>query len=121
MSRGYLDYPLGVGTQGRIRTTDADDHVRDLIHQVLFTAPGERVGRPDFGCGLKGLLFMPAGDVVAMATQFTVQGALHQWLGDRIRIEGVQIITGESVVTVEVQYTRRDTGEQLRDRFAVTA
>jgi phage baseplate assembly protein W len=63
-------------TQTRVR---GDDHIRDLIEQVLFTSPGERVNRPDFGSGLMQLVFAPNSDELATATQFMVQGALQQW------------------------------------------
>ena len=54
-----LDFPYHVDGTGRSATTGAADHVRDLIEQVLFTAPGERVMRPDFGSGLLALVFEP--------------------------------------------------------------
>jgi len=65
----YLDFPFRIDGRGRSGETDTDDHVRDLIWQVLFTSPGERVNRPDFGCGLKTLVFMPNSDALAAATQ----------------------------------------------------
>src|SRR6266852_4362067 len=83
----YMDFPFHVDQRGRSATTDADDHVRDLIEQVLFTTPGERVNRPDFGCGLLQLVFMPNSDVLSAATQFLVQGALQRWLSDVIQVE----------------------------------
>src|SRR5689334_5459918 len=72
-----IDYPFQVDGRGRTALTTSDDHIRDLIEQVLFTAPGERVNRPTFGTGLPQLLFMPTNDEVATATQFLVQGALQ--------------------------------------------
>ena len=90
----YFDFPYHVDGRGRTAETDEDDHIRDLIYQVLFTNPGERVNRPDFGCGISQLVFMPNSDVLAAATQFLVQGALTRWLdadppvrGDRLRAE----------------------------------
>lgn len=121
MSKRYLDYPFGAGARGWVRTTDEEDHVRDLIYQVLFTSPGERVNRPDFGCGLKRLLFMPNNDVLAVATQFTVQGALQRWLGDRITVESVRVRADQEVLTVDVAYTRRETGQQYHERFSAGA
>ncbi len=52
-----LDFPYRISATGRSATTGDADHVRDLIEQVLFTAPGERVMRPDFGSGLLALVF----------------------------------------------------------------
>ena len=100
----FVDYPFAIDGRGWVATTTGDDHLRDLIHQVLFTNPGERVNRPDFGCGLRQLVFMPNSDVLAAATQFTVQGALQRWLGDIIEVEGVEVTATDARLEVEVVY-----------------
>lgn len=102
-----IDYPFHPDRRGRTAETDQEDHVRDLIEQVLFTAPGERVNRPDFGSGLMQLVFAPTSDEVATATQFLVQGALQQWLGDLIQVEAVQVESEDATLRVSVQYTLR--------------
>ena len=107
-----LDVPYGFDGQGRTATADDDGHLRDLIEAVLFTAPGERVNRPDFGCGLAALVFGPNSDELAAATQFLVQGALGQWLGDRIAVEDVAVRSEDGALHVAVAYARRDTGER---------
>lgn len=117
MSVSYMDYPFGVDGRGRVATTSEDDHIRDMIHQVLFTNPGERVNRPDFGCGLLQLVFMPNSDALATATQFTVQGALQRWLGDLIQVEQVQVQSEQERLEVTVVYVKRDTGERRQERF----
>jgi hypothetical protein len=99
-----IDYPFHVDSRGRTAITDYDEHIRDLIEQVLFTAPGERVNRPTFGSGLMQLVFAPNSDELATATQFLVQGALQQWLGALIQVEAVQIESEESTLRVAVQY-----------------
>lgn len=102
-----IDYPFHSDRRGRTAETDQEDHVRDLIEQVLFTAPGERVNRPDFGSGLMQLVFAPTSDEVATATQFLVQGALQQWLGELIQVEAVQVESEDATLRVSVQYTLR--------------
>jgi len=102
-----IDFPYRIDGMGRTASTDQDDHIRDLIEQVLFTAPGERVNRPDFGCGLLQLVFEPNSEVLAAATQQTVQGALQRWLGDLIQVEMVQVDSQEATLQVTVQYTVR--------------
>lgn len=102
---------------GRTATTDHDDHVRDLIYQVLFTSPGERVNRPDFGCGLQQLVFMPNSDALATATQFTVHGALERWLADVIQVRAVEVLNDGARLVVAVSYLRRDTGEARQEQF----
>lgn len=110
-------YPFQPGPDGRIAAAGPDRHVRDMIYQVLFTAPGERVNRPDFGCGLQTLLFEPNADLLAAATEFLVNGALQRWLGDVIRVERVTVEAAEEQLRVEVVYTRRDTGATEEAEF----
>jgi len=114
----YLDFPFHLDARGRSAGTTPDDHVRDLIFQVLFTSPGERVNRPDFGCGLRQLVFMPNSDALATATQQLVQASLQRWLQDVIRVERVEVNSIDSSLEVTVVYTRLDTGEQRRDVFS---
>lgn len=117
MAEAFFDYPFHLDGRGRSATTDADGHVRDLIRQVLFTNPGERVNRPDFGCGLKRLVFMPNSDALAAATQATVQGALQRWLEQVIQVEEVEVSAEQAQLSVSVVYRRLDTGERRTDRF----
>lgn len=100
-----INYPFRIDGRGRTASTDQDDHIRDLVEQVLFTTPGERVNRPDFGSGLMQLVFAPTSDELATATQFLVQGALQQWLGDLIQVEAVEVESEEATLRVTVQYT----------------
>jgi len=107
-----LAYPFHVDSRGRTAETTADDHIRHLIEQVLFTAPGERVNRPSFGSGLLQLVFMPTNDELATATQFMVQGALQQWLGDLIQVEAVAVERSDATLRVTVQFVVRRTQER---------
>jgi len=100
-----INYPFRIDGRGRTASTDQDAHIRDLVEQVLFTTPGERVNRPDFGSGLMQLVFAPTSDELATATQFLVQGALQQWLGDLIQVEAVEVESEEATLRVTVQYT----------------
>lgn len=113
----YLDHPVHLDGRGLTAETSPDDHVRDLIRQVLFTAPGERVNRPDFGCGLGQLVFMPNSDGLAAATQYLVQGALSRWLDDVIVVHRVEVLAVDSTLRVEVTFSDRRTGEADRAHF----
>ena len=95
----------------------SNDHIRQMIEQVLFTAPGERVNRPDFGCGLLQMVFAPNSGEVATATQFLVQGALQQALGDVIDLTNVAVSVSGSQLTVTVQYTVRNSQQQVVAQF----
>jgi uncharacterized protein len=116
--RRDLDYPFRIDGTGRVATTDPDDHLRDMLHQVLFTNPGERVNRPDFGCGLLQLVFMPNSDALAAATQFTVQGALQRWLGDLIQVERVEVAAEDARLQVVVVYRKLGEATPRRAEFA---
>lgn len=115
-----INLPYGFNSRGR--TADAGDdedvYIRHLIHQVLFTSPGERVNRPTFGSGLMQLVFAPNSDELAASTQFTVQGALQQWLGDLIQVEEVKVENNDSTLDVTVQYMVIKTGERRREEFS---
>lgn len=113
----YLDFPFHVDGRGRTAETGEDDHIRDLIMQVLFTAPGERVNRPDFGCGLRQLVFMPNSDVLATATQFLIHGALQRWLDGIIDVIRVAVDANDERLEILVEYAKRSTGERRIDRF----
>ena len=113
-----IDYPFHFNSRGRTASTTSDDHIRDLIEQVLFTSPGERVNRPTFGSGVMQLVFAPNSDELAAATQFLVQGALQQWLGDLIQLEAVNVQSQEGMLTVKVQYmVRRSQLRQTAEFF----
>jgi uncharacterized protein len=112
-----LDFPFHVDGRGRAAETAEDDHIRDMIFQVLFTNPGERVNRPDFGCGLKQLVFAPNSDALAAATQFLVQGSLQRWLDPVIEIEAVEVEAVESELRVSIAYTKRSGGGPRRGVF----
>jgi uncharacterized protein len=113
-----LAFPYRIDGRGRTAEADEETHIRDLIEQVLFTAPGERVMRPDFGCGLLALAFEPNSPELAATTQLLVQGALQQWLGDLIRVDTVEMTSVEATLTVRVQYAIRRTNEHRSAQFS---
>ncbi len=104
-----VDFPYHVDARGRTAEVDYDAHIRDLIEQVLFTAPGERVNRPDFGSGLLRLVFAPNSSELAATTQYLVQGSLQQYLGDLIQIDAVDVTSEDSTLRVSVRYLVRQT------------
>jgi len=113
-----VDFPFHFDARGRSAETGDSDHIRDLIEQVLFTAAGERVNRPDFGCGLQRLVFAPNSDELAAATQFLVQGSLQQWLGDLIEVNEVVVQSDDATLFVRLTYTERRTQEHRTEQFA---
>jgi phage baseplate assembly protein W len=112
-----VDHPYRMSPGGRTASTDGDDHVRDMIEQVLFTTPFERVNRPTFGSGLLQLVFAPNSDALVAATQLTVQGNLQQWLGDVIQVLDVIVESEDATMRVTVTYTIRRTQQVHTARF----
>ena len=111
-------FPLRTDGLGRIATANDDDHIRDLIEQVLFTTPGERINRPTFGTGILQLVFGPNSDEIAATVQFVIESALTQWLGDLIELRGVSVEHDDSTLRIAVAYVVRRTQEARVAQFA---
>ncbi|HEY3628997.1 MAG TPA: GPW/gp25 family protein [Terracidiphilus sp.] len=112
-----LDFPYHFDGHGRTAGTDLDGHIRDLIEQVLFTAPGERVNRPEFGSGLMQVVFAPSSAEMAAATQFLLQAALQQNLSDLIEVSKVEVSANDGTLTVTIEYVVRNTRQQQIAQF----
>ena len=112
-----IDFPFHFDHLGRTATTGYDDHVRDMIEQLLFTNPGERVNRPDFGSGLLQLVFAPNSPELAAALQFTVQASLQRWLSDVVDVQSLEVTSEDSMLQVVVQYVVLRSGETRVETF----
>lgn len=112
-----IEYPWRYDGRGHTASTDADDHIRDMIEQLLFTSPGERVNRPDFGSGLLQLVFAPNSPELAAALRFTTQAALQRWLSDVIDVQALEIVSEDARLLVTVQYVVKRTGVQREASF----
>lgn len=112
-----IAFPFLINRQGLIASTDYDRHIYEMIEQLIFTAQGERVNRPHFGCGLDRLVFGAVGNEVITATQSLVQSELQQWLGDLIRVEMVTVEMEESTLKVTIRYMVIATGNSRVDEF----
>jgi uncharacterized protein len=111
----FLKYPYQVSGRGTPRTTTADDHLRDLIIQVLLTSPGERVNLPEFGVGIQRLVFESSSDALSASVQFLITTNLRRWLGDQIDVGAVQVTREpgfEELVSIEISYTVKSTQQQ---------
>jgi hypothetical protein len=105
-------FPFRIDGRGRTADADADAHLRQMIELLLFTAPGERINRPSFGTAIRQMVFSPLSNEIASATQFLIQGALQQWLGDLIQVSAVDVRAVDSTLRVSVQYVVRRTQQQ---------
>lgn len=117
IAKENMDYPFHFDPRGRTAETGDDEHVRDMIEQLLFTSPGERVNRPDFGSGLLQLVFAPNSPELAAALQFTLQAALQRWLGDVIDVGSLEVSSEDAALRVDLSYTVRASGDTRSDSF----
>ena len=116
-ARTDLAFPFQVDSHGRSASAGYNDHVRQMIEQLLFTSPGERVMLPDFGCGLLDLVFEPNSPELAATLQLSVQAALQRWLGDVIRVEQLDVESQDGVLRVHLSYVVLATGSPRTDVF----
>jgi phage baseplate assembly protein W len=100
----HVAFPLAHDGRGQTGLADEERYLTGLIEQVLFTRPGERVNRPDFGSGVDSLVFAPSGDELAQTTRALVHGALQRFLGELLRVEEVHVVATESTIEVTVAY-----------------
>ncbi len=112
-----LHFPYQFDGRRRTREDDEAAWIRGLIEQVLFTTPGERVMRPEFGSGLAELVFAPNSPELAATTQFLVQTALQQWLADLITVEAVAVRSVDAALFVDVQYVIRRSDTRQIESF----
>ncbi len=113
-----IAFPYQFDTRGRTAESDDDHHIREMIEQLLFTNPGERVNRPTFGSGLLQLVFAPNSPELAAATQLMIQGALQQWLGELIHVDAVDVQSDDAKVIVTIRYLVRRTQQPQVAQFS---
>lgn len=99
-----IAFPFHVSGHGRVADADHEEHVYQMIYQLLFTNAGERVNRPTFGCSMTHTVFSPGSAELVTATQALIHASLEQWLGDLIKVEAVLVQMSGSALTVTVRY-----------------
>jgi phage baseplate assembly protein W len=103
---------------GRSARRDAAGHARDMLEALLFTSPGERVHRPEFGCGLNRLLFAGNTPELQGTLELTIRTAVQRWLGDILTIEALEVRVEESTLEVDLAYLLRETGQSEQASFS---
>lgn len=103
----HTDFPFSIDRLGQTATTVDEAYVTDLIEQLLLTAPGERVHRPDFGCGLKDQVFAPNQLDQAAALEYAIEAALTRFLGSEMQIISLKVEAQEEVLRVHLVYQPR--------------
>ncbi|MEO8663274.1 MAG: GPW/gp25 family protein [Bryobacteraceae bacterium] len=115
-----FDFPFHFDSRGRTASVDDDGHIRDMIEQLIFTSPGERVNRPDFGSGILQLIFAPNSPELAATLQFALHAAVQRWLGDVIEIRDLTVTADDSTLTIDMKYLIRRTNEEQDATFTRT-
>ncbi len=125
MNRNDYAYPFRIDpASGQAAQAGYADHVDQMIRQILLTAPGERADLPEFGCGLRQLVFAPHSQALDATTQILVRKALGRWLSDQITVQQVQVgppaVGQEQQLQVEIDYTLIETQSQNRTIILVS-
>ena len=114
----HLAFPFRIGTDGRTATPTTDaDHVRDEVIQLLLTAPGERPFLPEFGGGVRRLVFEPASDVLRGVAKARITSALTRWLGHRLTIEFLEVTMQGEQIDIDIKYRPAGTTDSRTLRF----
>jgi phage baseplate assembly protein W len=114
VNRTDYDHPFAIGPSGQAAQAAYEAHVRQLVRQVLLTSPGERIDLPDFGCGLRKLVFAAHDQNLDATTSMLVQQSLTRWLGDQLVVQTVRAVPPEEIgndaqLVIEVTYLLRET------------
>jgi uncharacterized protein len=107
-----INFPFGFDSRGQTAAASDNDHIVQMIEQLIFTRPGERVNRPDFGSGLQQLVFAPNSPELAATVQFTLQSEIQRWLGDLIDVQSLDVEAIDSALNVTLKYVVRLTNQQ---------
>jgi len=101
-----IQYPIAInkGLGELAATSDFAEHVEHMIKQLLLTKPGERINRPDFGCGIFHMVFSPNSSEIASLAEVTIYQALDRWLGDLITIEKVKVTSVDATMEISISY-----------------
>lgn len=114
----HLSFPFRIGADGRTaQVSSLEQHVRDELMQLVLTNLGERLFLPEFGTGVRRLVFENAGEITAAAAKATLTQALSRWLGQRVTPEEVTVESNNETITVDLRYRVAGTPDQRRLRF----
>ncbi len=112
-----LFVPFQIGDLGAPRAAGRATAVRQMIEQLLFTLPGERVNRPELGCGVQRLVFTGASAETAVATEYVIRVSLTRFLADVLTVDAVRVTVDGVTLVIDILYTLTETGEELAETF----
>ena len=101
----HLSFPFRIGSQGRTAQISLlEEHIRDELMQLILTNPGERPFLPEFGGGVRRLVFENVDDITAGMTKAMLTQAISRWLGHRITLEDLKVTVEHETIEVEIIY-----------------
>jgi uncharacterized protein len=112
-----MTFPFQASDRGVVATSPRGDAIRQQLEQLLMTIPGERVNRPDFGCGVQRLVFAGASPETAAGAEYVIATSIRRFLRDLVRLDAVRVTIDATTLYVDVLYTAVDTGEELASSF----
>jgi len=119
LRRRDFRFPFQIESGARkVAEEEYERHIAQMIRQVILTAPGERVNLPEFGCGVRQLLFAPNSEILATTIQFLIFQALDRWLGDAIGNIQVRVQAEEEKLFIIIEYVVLRT--QSRQQTGIT-
>jgi len=117
MSETYLNFPFALTPAGIVAVADEITKIRQRLEQILFTSPGERVMLPDFGCGLRDLVFAGNNEILAATAEFKIAKALQTYMGSQVMINAVNVVNAEEQLQIHIAYTRTSDLQQQQAVF----
>ncbi len=115
---GHLSFPFRIGSNGRTAQVNSlEEHVHDELIQLLLTNLGERAFLPEFGGGLRQLVFEPTDPATKGITKAQITQAIETWLGQRVQLENLIVEANNNIIEVEIQYRLVATEESRVMRF----
>jgi uncharacterized protein len=123
-ARTDYTFPFRIdGTSGQAAQVPYAKHVDQMIRQILLTTPGERADLPDFGCGIRQMLFAPNSDALQASARLFVLQSLNKWLGGQIQVQSVQVTNGANddaaTMLIQIAYTLIETRSAQLTEVAV--
>ncbi len=117
-NRRHLSFPFRIGTDGRISQVGTlENHVRDELMQLLLTNLGERINLPEFGGGIRRLVFENIDEAAGGMTKAMITQAINRWLGHRITLDDLTVSVENETIEVEIKYRITGTEESRVMRF----
>ena len=114
----HLSFTFRIGSDGRTaQVATLEEHVRDELMQLIFTNLGERAFLPEFGGGVRRLIFENINDTTAVMTKAMLAQAISRWLSQRITLEELMVETDNSTILVDLTYRIAGTEDRRRVRF----